>query len=132
MSTHAAPSPESHEVIPYFLGGVVLGAVAIAVCAVIDGAIIALANKLVANDICGVGLPQGVIALIGVLAVIVSIATGFWIMHLRRWIGTKSDPDDHQWVALIRRHFTIGAFVVYVPLTPAVWAVVLAASNCAG
>lgn len=132
MGTSTAQKPESHETLPYFLGGMVLGAVAIAICAVANGAVIAFANKLVGNDICGVGLPQVVIALLGAIAVAMSVAVGFWILRLRRWIGTKADPEDAQWIALIRRHFAIGAFLVYLPLTPAIWVVVLAASNCAG
>jgi hypothetical protein len=132
MASDTARSPDSHEAIPYFLGGLILGAVAIAVSVVLNGIVIAVANWFVNNDICGVGLPQAAIISIGVIAVLVSVVVGAWMLRLRRWIGTKAEPDDEQWVRLIRRHFTIGAFLVYLPLTPGVWAFVLAAANCAG
>ena len=127
-----AQKPDSHEAIPYFLGGVVLGAVAAVASAIVDGGIIAAANKFSGNEMCGAGFSTAVIALIGVAAVVVSIGMGIWLFRLRRWIGTKADPDDLQWVRTIRRHFTIGAFLAYLPLTPCIWLLALAAANCAG
>jgi hypothetical protein len=70
--------------------------------------------------------PTGVVIGFGVLAVIVSVLMGRWLFGLRRWIGLDHDPEDTETIRRKRRSFTRGAAFSYVPLTPLVWAVVLA------
>jgi hypothetical protein len=115
-----------HDPLPHFLGGAILGTFAIAFCFVTDGVALAAYRYFARDTSSPQAWPTGVVIGFGVFAILVSLVMGRWLFGLRRWIGLDHDPEDTETIRRKRRSFTRGAAVSYVPLTPLVWAVVLA------
>lgn len=113
------------DVLPYLLGGWVLGVTSIAICLCLDALVLGTIQWL------WVGTenqfwPQGAVIAAAVGSVIMSLAVGYWMFHLRRWIGRKGDPADFEIAHRKRWHFTVGSMCGYWMITPVVWFLILA------
>lgn len=108
------------DTIPFLVGGWVLGVLAVVFCSLLDALVMGMIQWLVIGPGNRFWPLEAVIAL-GIASVIVSLAVGVWLFHLRRWIGTKTDPADFYNAQRKRRHFTIGSMCGFVMLTPAIW-----------
>jgi hypothetical protein len=73
--------------------------------------------------------PTGAVIAAGVSSVVISIAVGFWLFSLRRWIGTKTDPSNFHLVRRKRRNFAIGAMCGYLTFTPIIWFLLIALAS---
>jgi hypothetical protein len=60
-----------------------------------------------------------------VFAVVVSLVMGWWLFRLRRWIAVRGDTQNLEMIRGKRRSFTLGAMLLYVPMTPVVWLLIL-------
>jgi hypothetical protein len=119
---------DTFDMIPFLLGGVLLGAVAIMVCALVNGMMIAIFEQIAVGDE-GRPWPVGFVIAAGVFAVLLSLLIGRWVFGLRRWIGTNGDPADLDTIRRKRRSFTIGSMTMYSVITPFIWVMVVAIAN---
>jgi hypothetical protein len=130
--TSHSPSGEGHlttrvhDPLPHFLGGAILGTFAIAFCFVTDGVALATYKYVATDSSSPEAWPTGAVIGFGVFAVIISVLMGRWLFGLRRWIGLDHDPEDTETIRHKRRSFVRGACFSYLPLTPFVWAAVVA------
>lgn len=69
--------------------------------------------------------PATAVAVFGVFAVAVSLIMGWWLFRLRRWIAVRGDTQNSEMIRGKRRSFTLGAMILYVPLTPVVWLLIV-------
>ncbi|MBJ7458330.1 MAG: hypothetical protein JHD02_04000 [Thermoleophilaceae bacterium] len=118
------------DLIPLFGGGIVLAGVAILFCALINAMAFAIFDYVFGSDT-PASWPSAVVVGFGVLAVVVSLVVGRWLLNLRRWIGQKSDPADLEIVRRKRRSFTVGALCLYLPVSPLLWLLFVALANSA-
>ncbi len=115
---------------PYLGGGFVLGVVTIGLCLAIDLTVLLILQQSTGSGTgAGVAWPQWAVAAFGLFALVVSISMGRWLFRLRRWVGTKDDPESHQTIVSKRRSFTGGAMLSYVPLSPVVCVLMIAMAN---
>ncbi len=115
---------------PYLGGGFVLGVVTIGLCLTIDLTVLLILQQSSGSGAgAGVAWPQWAVAAFGVFALVVSLAMGRWLYRLRRWVGTKDDPESHQTILSKRRGFATGAMLSYVPLSPVVCVLMIAMAN---
>lgn len=121
-----------YDSFPYFVGGGVLGAVAAFFAAMACGLMLAFANAFAGGELCGAGLSTSVIALLAVLAGVITIACGAWLFNLRKGIGASAAPEDFAHSKRLRLRFAISSMTVYCLLAPAVWVVAAASANCTG
>jgi hypothetical protein len=115
--------PTLGDLLPLFGGGIVLAGLAIAVSASIDAIAIAFYEYFLGVDVGS--WPGTAVAGFGVFAVVVSVVLGWWLFRLRRWIGTSGDTQNLEMIRGKRRSFTLGAMILYVPLTPVVWVLIV-------
>lgn len=115
--------PALDDLLPFFGGGIVLAGLAVVACASIDAIAIAFYQYFIGLD--PHSWPGSVVAAYGAFAVMVSLLLGWWLFRLRRWIGTSGDTRNVQMIRAKRRSFTIGAILLYVPLTPVVWTLIV-------
>lgn len=120
-----------YDLIPFSLGGAMIGCFAVAAAFVIDSVwVAALLHFSGAGEAGDNSLSaQWMVVLTAAVAVVVSIFVGRWLFGLRRWIGLKADPLDHDTISRKRRHFTVGSMLAYAVLTPWVWVVMAAVVN---
>lgn len=107
---------------------------AVSACFMIDAAFLSIAITYSGSGPGGTSTtmwPQWAVAAMGVFAVVVSCIMGRWLFRQRRGVVVDSDPMDHDTAKRKRRHFTVGSMAIYVVLTPAVWAAMLAYANTA-
>lgn len=119
------------DLVPFWLGGSMIGTFTIAFCFITDGVAIISYQHFVVGDSSPAGWPAGVVVGFGVFAVAVSLVMGRWLCNLRRWIGMKGDPEDSDTIRRKRRSFVIGSMFSYLLLTPFVWAIIVAVANTA-
>lgn len=112
------------DTIPYLVGGWVLGVVAVVISCCLDAMVMGTIQWLVIGPGNRFWPTEAVIAA-GIASVIVSLAVGVWLFHLRRWIGTKTDPADFYNAQRKRRHFTIGSMCGYVMFSPVIWVLIV-------
>lgn len=120
------------DLIPFSVGGSMLGCFGIAASFLIDAVFLSVAITLSGSGPGGTSSdtwPQWAVVTTGAVAVVVSCIVGRWLFSLRKWIGVDGDPSDVDTIRRKRRHFSVGSMVAYVLLTPAVWAAMLAYAN---
>lgn len=115
--------PAMDDLLPLFGGGVALAGLAIAASASIDAIGIGFYEYFFGED--ANSWPTGAVLAFGVFAVVVSLVLGWWLFRLRRWIATRGDTQNQAMISGKRRSFTLGAMIIYVPLTPVVWILIV-------
>lgn len=108
------------DLIPFSVGGAVLGVVTIFLCALVDAAVLGFAQYFAGAGITNAAWPDWAVIVFGVFCLAFSLVMGRWLYGLRRWIGLKSEPDDQAAAARKRRHFAVGSMLTYVPLSPVI------------
>lgn len=116
----------------WFASGAVLGVVMLVIDAMIDGAAIAVTQKILARDVCADGFTNATVVAMLVIAVLSSVLVGAWMFSIGRWVGYRPAPGEEAWSKLIRARFTWGSFGLFVVGTPFKWLFVLLAANCGG
>ena len=119
----APRQPTLDDLLPFFGGGIALAGVAIVACASIDAVAIGFYQYFIGLD--PGSWPGTAVAAYGVFSVVVSLVMGWWLIRLRRWIATRGDTQNLEMIRSKRRSFTIGAMILYVPLTPVVWVLIV-------
>jgi hypothetical protein len=115
--------PTLDDLLPLLGSGSALAGVAIALCATIDALGIALYEYFLGEE--ASSWPATSVAAFGAFAVMVSLLAGWWLFRLRRWIATRGDTQNLEMIRSKRRSFTIGAMLLYVPLTPLIWILIV-------
>lgn len=115
--------PTLDDLLPLFGGGIVLAGVAIAASASIDAIGIGFYEYFIGEE--ASSWSATAVAGFGVFAVVVSLVLGWWLFRLRRWIAVRGDTQNVEMIRGKRRSFTLGAMLVYVPLTPVVWLLIV-------
>jgi hypothetical protein len=118
-----AREPTLEDLLPLFGGGIALAGVAIVMCALINAIAIGFYQYFIGLE--PGSWPDSAVAAFGVFSVLISLLVGFWLIRLRRWVATRGDTQNLVMVSSKRRSFTIGAMVLYVPLTPVVWLLIV-------
>jgi hypothetical protein len=115
--------PTLDDLLPLFGGGVAIAGLAVTMCAAIDALGIGFYGYFLGED--PGSWSGGAVALFGVFAVMVSLLVGWWLFRLRRWIATRGDTQNLEMIRGKRRSFTLGVMILYVPLTPVVWVLIV-------
>lgn len=115
--------PALDDLLPLFGGGIALAGVAIVICALINAIAIGFYQYFIGLD--PDSWPDSAVVGFGVFSVLVSILMGFWLFRLRRWVATRGDTQNLQMIRSKRRSFTLGAMILYVPMTPVVWLLIV-------
>lgn len=115
--------PTLDDLFPLFGGGIALGGLAIAATASIDVLAIGIYGYFIGAD--PGSWPGTAVAVFGVFAAVASLLMGWWLVRLRRWIGVRGDTQNSAMIAGKRRSFTLGAMIVYLPMTPVVWLLIV-------
>jgi hypothetical protein len=130
--THVDPVSDAarlDDLIPIFGGGMVIGGMAVVLCALVDAAAIGIYADIAGDA--PASWPSGVVIAIGVIAVLASAWTGRCLLRVRRWIGQTGGPMGFDNARSRRRRFILGALAVYLPLTPVVWLLAVSIANTA-
>lgn len=117
---------DARDLTPLVMSGILLAMFAFAISIVIDLVILVPALAISGASETGNPWPTWGVAAIGVVAVIVSVAVGYWLYGLRRSIGGEGDPMDHDTLMRKRRAFVVSAMTLYVLLAPCVWLMMIA------
>lgn len=115
--------PTLDDLLPLFGGGVALAGLAIAASASIDAVAIGFYEYFIGVE--ASSWPGTAVAGFGVFAVVVSLVMGWWLFRLRRWVAARGDSQNLEMIRGKRRSFTLGAMILYVPLTPVVWLLIV-------
>lgn len=115
--------PTLDDLLPLFGGGIVLAGLAIAASASIDAVGIGFYEYFLGEE--ASSWPATAVAGFGIFAVVVSLVMGWWLFRLRRWIATRGDSQNEEMIRGKRRSFTLGAMILYVPMTPVVWLLIV-------
>lgn len=136
MSAFVAESPrrgkgssDLPELLTFAWSGMILGAAALMFYALAGALLMAFVQNLTGVTDSGEALPKGGPEISGVVAVLLSIVIGVWLYRQRLSIGKQDDPRHAELVQRRRRYFTVGAMLVYVPLSPALWLFFVAVAN---
>jgi hypothetical protein len=121
--TPEARRPTLEDLLPLFGGGFALAGAAIVACGLINVIGIAVYAYFVGED--PSSWPGDVVVAFGVFSVLVSLLIGRWLFRLRRWIAVRGDTQNLEMIRAKRRSFTIGAMILYVPLTPVIWLLIV-------
>lgn len=121
-------SGEQPDFFPYSAGGFVLGVVTTILAITIDLTVLVTAQWSSGTGY-GTGWPQAAVVSFGIFSVVVAVVMGRWLFRLRRWIGSTDDPADRATVLGKRRHFAVGAMMIYAPLAPVVCVLMVAFAN---
>lgn len=117
------------DLIPFSVGGALLGVVTIFLCALIDATVLGFAQYFGGAGITNAAWPDWAVIAFGVFCLAMSVVLGRWLYGLRRWIGLKSEPEDHETAVRKRRHFAVGSMLTYVPLSPVVVLLMIAIAS---
>lgn len=117
------------DLLPFSVGGFVLGVLVALFCSLFDALVLAMLQYFVGSGYTNAAWPQWGIALFGLFALVVSFGMGCWMFRLRRWVGIKAEPEDHDTVVRKRRHFVVGSMFSYVPLSIVVCLLMVALAN---
>jgi hypothetical protein len=122
---------DSYELAEFVLGGVALAAAAAIFSMVVDGIALGAITAIWSEPDSQYTLPTTGVIVAMVFAIVFSLFAGYWLISMRRWIGLRGDPTDHDTIRRKRRSFTIGAICGYVVFAPLPWLFILALSGSA-
>lgn len=125
-SSGSESSWDATDLIPFSVGGSMLGAAVAVFSFCISGAILIAAQSISGVKEHSVSWPAWAVVAIGVVAIIVSVLVGLWLYSLRRGIGLNCDPSERAVATRKRRHFAVGSLAMYCVLQPFIWVVMVA------
>lgn len=118
--------------VQWILSGTIIAALALLADMMFDGMVVAAAVRIDGEYQCAEALTDGPIIATLVTAVVTSAIVGYWLVHMRKWIGGKDVDHDPAWTSFLRSRYLFGSMAALALVSPVKLIVLLSYTACYG